>query len=44
MIGNEFYPVIQTPGLADSNPRIAGLRNSGSRKTLHALGKVRPAG
>jgi hypothetical protein len=44
MIGNEFHPVIETPGPADSNLRIAGLGNPGRRKILHVLGKARAAG
>jgi hypothetical protein len=41
MMDNELYSLIEK---SEPNLRIAGLENRGSRKILHAPGKVRAAG
>ena len=44
MLDNEFYSLMEKPGLAGSNLRFAGSGSHASRKILDAVGKVRAAG
>ena len=44
MTDNEFYSLVEKPGLAQSNLRIAGSGSRRCRKILDALEKARAAG